>query len=384
MTTVRLVIVLLIGGTVVLLAVQNTSPALPLVFLGLQSVALPLAIWMVLAIALGALTTLALTVLLNTGKRNTRNKSYKYRPQPFYEPADTRAAARDVAEEADGDRSSYRGAAWPGQRAQPRQSQTSETADYGSTWQDWTNLQSSDSLQDWESLDRAAQAGQSSSRGPRRSTAGSGIGSWLFGNRQAAEQDQVDQSWQELSDDWGDLENRRHQAQGVSPVDDSLEDINQGWEQDQYGRSPADFEAAQSPKRVYQDGSLYSYSYRNRGHDGQRDNIYAPPDDVVYGDDEFDRDAYIDLSEADGYENRADQPLEAPDPNRAEYGTEDLGEPEIAEDGVVDADYRVLVPPAPAADSASPEAEATTGEQSWDQRGKDDDDWNEAEDALTP
>ena len=84
MATVRLVIVVIIVGAVVLLAVQNTSPALPLVFLGGQTGSLPLSLWLLLAIALGALTTLLATALLqaNVGP-GKRGKAYKYRPQPF-------------------------------------------------------------------------------------------------------------------------------------------------------------------------------------------------------------------------------------------------------------------------------------------------------------
>ena len=102
-------------------------------------------------------------------------------------------------------------------------------------------------------------------------------GSWLFGNRKAAEEEQVNRSWQELSDDWDDVEGRDYRARGVSPVDDNLDDINRGWDDPRPPQPCQDFEVPQSPKRVYQDGSIYSYSYRNQDSTGQRDNIYGPP-----------------------------------------------------------------------------------------------------------
>jgi uncharacterized integral membrane protein len=101
MSTVRLVIVILVLGTVLLLAVQNTSPALPLVFLGMTSLALPLAVWLMLALSLGSLTTLLFTALLGAGYggNHRRQSAYKYRPQPFYEPSPAaNAAAREQAD----------------------------------------------------------------------------------------------------------------------------------------------------------------------------------------------------------------------------------------------------------------------------------------------
>jgi hypothetical protein len=375
MATVRLVIVLLILGTVLLLAVQNTTPALPLVFLGGQTGTLPLAVWLLLAIALGALTTLFFTALLGSGGGGSRSKAYKYRPQPFYEPADTRAAARDAVEDlSDSGPTSHRSTPRPSPQ-RPARADGAAAATDGS-WQAWTNLQSANPSSDWEAV----------AAPPRRqgtqASAGGGVGNWFFGNRKAAEQDQVNQSWRELSDDWDGMENRDYRARGVSPVDESLEDINQGWDQAQ-GANPAHgFEVPQSPQRVYQDGSLYSYSYRDQDSAGQQDNIYAPADDVVYGDQGFDRQAYVDLSEPEGYP-------EDPDPGPADYGAgghegEDLEAPAVAEDGVVDADYRVIIPPSPTAEANSPEPEPTAGDADWSGDGDGNDDWDEAEDALTP
>jgi uncharacterized integral membrane protein len=64
MSPTRLSILLLILVGVTLFALQNWSPVLPLVILGTQTQALPLAIWMVGAIAAGVITTLITSALL--------------------------------------------------------------------------------------------------------------------------------------------------------------------------------------------------------------------------------------------------------------------------------------------------------------------------------
>lgn len=52
----RTVLLLVMLGGLTIFALQNTSPSLPLVFLGTTSIALPLSVWIVAAIALGAFT----------------------------------------------------------------------------------------------------------------------------------------------------------------------------------------------------------------------------------------------------------------------------------------------------------------------------------------
>lgn len=65
MSTNRIVLILLLLGGLTLLAIQNRAPEqiLPLVFLGRQTPALPLGIWVGLAIAFGIITSLLLQSL---------------------------------------------------------------------------------------------------------------------------------------------------------------------------------------------------------------------------------------------------------------------------------------------------------------------------------
>jgi hypothetical protein len=64
MGAVRLILVVLIGGSLGLLYLQNRTPELSLTFLGMQSRPLPLALWLVAAVGLGLMTSLILTSLV--------------------------------------------------------------------------------------------------------------------------------------------------------------------------------------------------------------------------------------------------------------------------------------------------------------------------------
>jgi uncharacterized integral membrane protein len=386
MPTARLVIVILVLGTVLLLAVQNTSPALPLVFLGMTSLALPLAVWLMLALALGSFTTLLFTALLGTGYggNHRRKTAYKYRPQPFYEPSPAaNAAAREQAESRDRSQASSTARGRDVNRSGANSSGgvdgPSSSLQGGGEWQAWANLTSPSQYSDWETLSQApnqdAPPGQSSSSG-----------SWFGRNRRQAEQQRVNDSMQELSEDWDHVDENAYRPTGASPVDDYLDDITQGWDEpagsNSRGRNrpPREFEVEQSPTQVYRDGSVYSYRFRPGESTGQVDNIYAPADDAS-----TQSTAAPPLnqggqpSETSGYpptSTVADGPSTAPgstDADKAVGSDELLNAPEVADDGVVDADYRVIIPP-----YAPPEEPATDNDSQ-----DDDDEWHEADDALT-
>lgn len=360
MATARLAIVLLVLGTVLLLVVQNTAPALPLVFLGARTLALPLGVWLGLAIALGALTTVGLILVLpftRPGGRSGRSPAYKYKAQPFYEPTHPDATGASATSADAASQSSFRS----GRRDRP----TGE-------WQAWTDLKSPNQWNDWDALSQAHQQSQAPSSRSAASQTATATSFWppnWFGDRQAAQKQQIDQSLEELTQDWGDMENRAYTAPGVSPVDDSLDDINQGWD-NHPAPPPPDIETSQSPKRVYRDGSIYSYSYRQGDGLGQTDHIYAPADDQgASSDGEGTADVY---GPGDSY---YDAPPNAPAaPLNQDRLDDDLEDPEIAEDGVVDADYRVIIPPYQPPESSQADS---------DWRGETDD-WDDADDALTP
>ncbi|HAZ46871.1 MAG TPA: hypothetical protein DCZ55_21055 [Cyanobacteria bacterium UBA11371] len=60
---IRLVLLLLVLGGLTLFAVQNWSPVLPMVFLGIKTASLPLAMWILFAIAAGLVTSWLMAAL---------------------------------------------------------------------------------------------------------------------------------------------------------------------------------------------------------------------------------------------------------------------------------------------------------------------------------
>ena len=92
MPVIRLFLLLVVLGGLTLLLLQNWSPVLPLVFLGLQTQALPLAVWILLSIAAGAITSLFITSLFkvaNLFSRSSSNKNKKVAASPRPRPPRT-------------------------------------------------------------------------------------------------------------------------------------------------------------------------------------------------------------------------------------------------------------------------------------------------------
>ncbi|MBC6421807.1 MAG: hypothetical protein GDA38_09790 [Hormoscilla sp. SP12CHS1] len=63
MPAISLVLLLVIGGGLTLFALQNWSPSLSLVFLGMPTPPLPLAVWILLGLAAGVMTGLSIAAL---------------------------------------------------------------------------------------------------------------------------------------------------------------------------------------------------------------------------------------------------------------------------------------------------------------------------------
>ncbi|HEY9836653.1 MAG TPA: hypothetical protein V6D27_07120 [Vampirovibrionales bacterium] len=80
------VLLLVVLGGLTIFALQNTSPSLSLVFLGMRSIALPLSVWILAAIALGVVTAIAIATLFGLYRHwDTRNPRPR-RPQRPLEP----------------------------------------------------------------------------------------------------------------------------------------------------------------------------------------------------------------------------------------------------------------------------------------------------------
>ncbi|MDZ8050120.1 MAG: LapA family protein [Aulosira sp. ZfuVER01] len=107
MTVFRLILLVAILGSLTLLLTQNWSPVISLVFLGMRTQPLPLAMWMLLATTAGALTSLFITSLFKVStyfggqqRQQSRVKSAapprtktSYRPQPTPPPASPQPTA---------------------------------------------------------------------------------------------------------------------------------------------------------------------------------------------------------------------------------------------------------------------------------------------------
>jgi hypothetical protein len=279
--------VLLVGGLVVL-ALQNTAPSLPLVLVGIRTPVLPLAVWLLGAIALGALTT-GLFILLIGGGGNPRTaQGNRRRWQVRSNPAD---ATRRPRRGADPRRPAPQPHNFAARDATPPKGQPDQD------WEDWGQRSPVSQWQDWD------QAPQADTRRPQGQQA------------QANETfDQIATGWDEPAADY--------RPAGVSPVDDALEEIAEGWEdwedpevarRDNAPESRPIYEVRRSPESVSKAGTGYSYRYRSAD-DLRRQPAAAPAPDPVDADDAADEAAGLDA-------------------------------PEVGPDGVYDADYRVIVPP---------------------------------------
>ncbi|WP_198804843.1 hypothetical protein [Leptolyngbya sp. BL0902] len=336
MATTRWVVGLLALGTLLLLGLQNLSLSLPLVFLGGRTLALPVGLWLVLAILLGGLTTLAMNAIVGPPTRGKSSRHrYKYEPQPFYEPANPNEPSRP----SDVDRR---------QEVQSSADAAARSVPADGSWRDWTDLESPTQWSSWDDHRRPEPAPQRPPAGapPRSPHPSPSPGtfrsplSWLGRRPDDGPDPRVQESLREITDDWDDVDPRSYRSSGVSPVEESLEEITEGWDDidgqpapDSYGSEPHParaYEAPKPPTQVYRDGSIYSYSYREQAESGQTDRIYAPPDDI-YGD-----------RDDSGYD---------PDYGEDNYGDayedEEPNSPDLDDEGVVDADFRVIIPPPP-------------------------------------
>ncbi|MEM9925081.1 MAG: LapA family protein [Cyanobacteria bacterium P01_D01_bin.50] len=97
MTVTRLILLVGILGGIMLLLGQNLSPAIPLVFLGLRTQPLSLAIWMLLGAAAGGLTSLLINSLVQLSTRYVPPQ----RQTSSYEPKDSARANKRTSREKD-------------------------------------------------------------------------------------------------------------------------------------------------------------------------------------------------------------------------------------------------------------------------------------------
>ena len=268
--TTNLVIVILIAASLVVLAVQNSSSALGLIFLGFRTMVLPLGVWLSGAIALGALSAIALFALTGDGTAPTATRRrWTVRPdgaapnderpnrspsQNFRSPSPG-AAPRATPSDAP---------------ARPPSSPSGKTGDRATTedWQTWGQRTSPRQWEDWPQTDGSTAAAENLSR------------------RERKERQQMETAIKDLDQGWdASAQEVVYVAPRGSDVEDALDEIADGWE---------DWDSADNPLA----DTAYAQRYDGVARKARRDAVYAPPDD----------------------EGEADE-------------------------GVYDADYRVIIPP---------------------------------------
>ena len=172
---------ILIVGALVIFAIENWSPAVPLVILGIETVALPLALWVIAAGLSGALTTLAialcLNLLLNRSSRSAHSDSRPVEPsmdtgtyrQPEYA-SSSRSRSDYGFDDADAapPRQSYpssstsnstpRGSSARSSRATPESSPSSTAPSPTEDWEEFSRPR-----QEWEDWRRSTPGSTSSS-----------------------------------------------------------------------------------------------------------------------------------------------------------------------------------------------------------------------------
>ena len=85
MARMRIFLLAVVVAVLIIFTVQNWLPVLPLVFFGSQTTALPLAIWMVIFMAAGALTSVALQLINYVPSRIASGEEFS-RPDPELPP----------------------------------------------------------------------------------------------------------------------------------------------------------------------------------------------------------------------------------------------------------------------------------------------------------
>lgn len=145
MPIIRLILLLGIAGTLLLFALQNWTPSMQLVFLGIRSPAFPLALWVLGAIAAGILTALTIAGLFRltgfTAKRQVRGR----RPASAAQNSSDRYSYQAPRET----ESAQPRTAW---QAKPSSSvvQDEDNSDWEDDASDWFDDEANDRPKDWE------------------------------------------------------------------------------------------------------------------------------------------------------------------------------------------------------------------------------------------
>jgi hypothetical protein len=246
---IRLALLLAILGGLTLFALQNSSPAVPLVILGVQTQAFPLAVWMVGAIAAGAFTTLVIAALFglsNIASTRTRRPAARREASRYATSADT-SWDKGWTESQDSSYSSTATAATASASAATSYAK-SESPKPKSSFDfsnDWENVGAPvEEWEDWQDYEEPVDTPRAQAN-PQASSSYSSSSSSSSYNSQTRIQEP-----EEEREEWEDWEEEE-----VSP-------------QASVQPPRTDYEVRRDPKTSYQSGSVYSYSYREPSDSG--------------------------------------------------------------------------------------------------------------------
>ena len=395
---IRLIVFLAVVAAITLFALQNLG-TVPLVVLGMQLQALPLTVWVLGAIAAGAVTTLVLSGLHSGSSRRRARRPqprrvYSPEPSPASSPASSprsewtvidpppRSGEREVVDAGTGrspQPSSEQTFGRTSGQSSGRSSEQSSGQSFGRSRSSAASERRTRSSDDWENLGRNLDSWENFTQKPAPA--------W----EEAEEKDRIQDTPPRQTPRYR-VEDERYEAPSSVPPryrteetrppitipfpDDEDEDEDDeadraAWEDWEEAppprRSPApapqeewrdrplrrDFEVPQQPRSASRSGSVYSYRYR---------------------DDEEDLD-----EEADSANEVADDFEEPEEPEERDLAQGDRPSTESRPGEVYDADYRVLTPPyRPDSDTSTPpESSPIFSVEEEDEEENDDDDDNQ-------
>ena len=314
--TPRLVVAVLIVAALVSLALQNWVPNLTLVFLGIPTVTLPLGLWLSGAIALGALTAIAI-IPLTSPPLSSVSRPHRRRwtvrpetPQPDSgKPSSARSwnvrSPQEMFRRNPPPQDTPPPCAPASNNASSRPQSTAPPPSSAVAAEDWQAWGKRPSPSQWDDWSQASGNDPMNENLPRRQRQ----------DRQTAEAaiHDLDKGWDNSAQD------TVYVAPGGSDVEDALDDITDGWE---------DWESDDNPLA----DTAYAQRYDGVKRKTRRDSIYAPPDDK--GDDYEDWDTPGDPTKANNSDN--------------------------GDSRVYDADYRVIIPPYRPLDDEENESDRAT------------------------
>lgn len=344
----QLIVFIAVVILLVLLAIQNMAPPITLVLLGSSTLTLPLAVWLLVAIATGAILTLVIYGIAGaSAARPYRPLGQRIRMEPPSAPdrtdfvrsdarsSDARSDVRaDTARESRPEPRAYRPPP-PPRSSQPfvatpeasSPSQSSKTPDIASQSKaskpeasanpydtNWESFKAPQQWDDWgERPDPKTVVSEKNTQASQKKG--------LFGFKRPPYS--ADASVNEIESGWDDYRDESRPARGGSTVDDSLEEITEGWDDD-YG---GDYQPPRDDRR-------------RESRDGYRDEFDG--DDSPYERQDYRDQRYRESVARSAEQNFVDDTVSD---SIFEGDDDDLGPAQVGPDGVYEADYRVIIPP---------------------------------------